>query len=144
MSRDYIVWTLPGAFAFVHFDSRKRYLQSMQYSSVATYTQVVTSVLHILWCSTFIVWLDLSVFGAALALNFTYTSNLIIQEFYVWYHKKVFAEYSAPLFDEESFLDWPLFIKLAIPTTLLMCLEWWAFEFLVIFAGILGVKELAA
>lgn len=38
ISRDYIVWTLPGAFAFIHFDSRKRYLQSMQYSSVATYT----------------------------------------------------------------------------------------------------------
>jgi MATE family multidrug resistance protein len=25
-----------------------------------------------------------------------------------------------------------------------MCIEWWAFEFIVIFAGILGVKELAA
>ena len=25
-----------------------------------------------------------------------------------------------------------------------MCLEWWAFEFIIIFAGILGVIELAA
>lgn len=25
-----------------------------------------------------------------------------------------------------------------------MCIEWWAFEFIVIFAGIIGVKELAA
>jgi len=25
-----------------------------------------------------------------------------------------------------------------------MCIEWWAFEFIIIFAGILGVKELAA
>ncbi len=78
ISRDYIVWTLPGAFAYIHFDSRKRYLQSMQYSSVATYTQVVTSVLHYLWCCIFIVWLDYGVFGAAMALNFTYTSNFFI------------------------------------------------------------------
>lgn len=79
-----------------------------------------------------------------MALNFTYTSNFVIQELYVVYKQQVFEEYSAPLFDEESFLDWPMFIKLAIPTTLLMCVEWWAFEFLVIFAGIIGVKELAA
>jgi Na+-driven multidrug efflux pump len=25
-----------------------------------------------------------------------------------------------------------------------MCIEWWAFEFVVIFSGILGVRELAA
>jgi Na+-driven multidrug efflux pump len=25
-----------------------------------------------------------------------------------------------------------------------MCLEWWAFEFIIIFAGVLGVTELAA
>lgn len=41
-------------------------------------------------------------------------------------------------------MDWPSYIKLALPTTGLMCIEWWAFEFIVIFAGILGVKELAA
>ena len=92
----------------------------------------------------FIVWFDYGVFGAAMAINFTYTLDFVIQELYVLYHKTVFDEYSAPLFDEESVLDWPLFIKLAIPTTMLMCVEWWAFEFLVIFAGIIGVKELAA
>lgn len=35
-------------------------------------------------------------------------------------------------------------MKLAAPTTALQCIEWWAFEFIVIFAGIIGVKELAA
>ena len=25
-----------------------------------------------------------------------------------------------------------------------MCIEWWAFEFVIIFSGIIGVKELAA
>lgn len=58
--------------------------------------------------------------------------------------KKVFQTFSAPIFDEETFLDWPFYLKLAAPTTFLMCIEWWAFEFVVIFSGILGVKELAA
>ncbi len=48
------------------------------------------------------------------------------------------------MFGELSFQGWPQFMKLAIPTTFLCCLEWWAFEFIVLFSGILGVRELAA
>jgi MATE family multidrug resistance protein len=36
------------------------------------------------------------------------------------------------------------YINIGVPTTFLNCIEWWAFEFLVIFAGILGDKELGA
>lgn len=87
----------------------------------------------------------MGVFGASIALNITYISTFAFQEFYVLVYKKaIFDNYYAPLFEEESFLDWPAYIKLAVPTTLLMCIEWWAFEFVIIFSGIIGVKELAA
>lgn len=36
------------------------------------------------------------------------------------------------------------FLKLAVPGTLMQCAEWWAFELLAIFAGILGKHQLAA
>jgi MATE family multidrug resistance protein len=117
----------------------------MLFSSVPTYIQAVTCVIHTGWCYLFIVSMDLGVPGAALALNFTYISNYVIQELYVnVLRKDTFADYTAPLFGEESFLDWSRYIKLAVPTTFLLCIEWWAFEFIVIFAGIIGVKELAA
>ena len=35
-------------------------------------------------------------------------------------------------------------MKLSIPSTVMMCAEWWAFEILSILAGILGVVELAS
>lgn len=112
---------------------------------MATYIQIVTWTLHVGWCYLFIVTWQMGVHGAAMALNITYILNFTIQELYVKVvRKEVFKEFSAPLFEEESFLDWGMFIKLAVPTTFLMCIEWWAFEFIVIFAGILGVKELAA
>lgn len=117
----------------------------MMFSFVSTYTQAITCILHFLWCYIFIVYFDLGVFGASLALNFTYILNFLLQEFYVLvYNRSVFDEFRAPLFEEESFLDWKNYIQLAFPTTCLMCIEWWAFEFIVIFAGIIGVKELAA
>lgn len=47
----------------------------MMYSFVSTYTQALTCVCHTGWCYLFIVHMDLGVFGAALALNFTYILN---------------------------------------------------------------------
>lgn len=140
ISRDYVVYSIPGLYAITQFDSRKRYLQSMQYSFVSTYSQMLSCVLHVFWCMLFIGKLEMGWFGASVALNITYITTFVFQEFYVLVYKRaVFDHYRAPLFEEESFCDWPLFIKLAIPTTGLMCIEWWAFEFIIIFAGILGV-----
>lgn len=36
------------------------------------------------------------------------------------------------------------FLKVGIPGMLMLCFEWWAFELLAIFTGLIGVKELAA
>lgn len=80
-----------------------------------------------------------------MAINVTYILNFSIQELYVnVYKKSYFAQFRAPIVSAETFSDWLTFIKLAVPTTALMCLEWWAFEFIIMFAGVLGVTELAA
>ena len=87
----------------------------------------------------------MGVFGAAMAINVTYILNFTIQEFYVnVYKKQYFSQFKAPIASAETFSDWLTFIKLGVPTTALMCLEWWAFEFIIMFAGVLGVTELAA
>jgi MATE family multidrug resistance protein len=112
---------------------------------VSTLSQAFAFVLHVAWCVLLIDFYDLGWFGASLALNVTYITTFVVQEFYVLVYKRsVFDRYRAPLFEEESFCDWPLYIKLAFPTSALMCIEWWAFEFIIIFAGIIGVKSLAA
>jgi len=38
---------------------------------------------------------------------------------------------------------WP-YIKIGVMGMLMLCFEWWAFEFLAIFTGLLGVTDLAA
>ena len=51
-----------------------------------------------------------------------------------------------PIFNRESF-NWEgckEFLRLGVPGTLMQCAEWWAFELLAIFAGMLGKHELAA
>ena len=36
------------------------------------------------------------------------------------------------------------YLKIGVPGMLMLCFEWWCFEILAIFTGLLGVKELAA
>uniref|UniRef100_A0A3Q2VUI3 Multidrug and toxin extrusion protein n=1 Tax=Haplochromis burtoni TaxID=8153 RepID=A0A3Q2VUI3_HAPBU len=44
----------------------------------------------------------------------------------------------------ESLQDWGSYMKLAIPSTLMKCFEWWVYEFGGFFAGMLSENELAA
>ncbi len=41
------------------------------------------------------------------------------------------------------FKGWKKYLSLAIPSTLMLCSEWWAFELLTIMAGWIGVNEQA-
>jgi MATE family multidrug resistance protein len=115
------------------------------YSHVSTFAQVFTTCTHILTCYILIIKLDLKVFGAAMALNITYGLNFIIQEAYVsfiaWEELKI---YSADLLSANTLQGWAKFLKLGIPGTFMQCFEWWAFEILAIFAGILGTVYLGA
>lgn len=89
----------------------------------------------------------MGVAGAALALNITYTLNFFAQETYIYAFKwSFFKEYMQPLF-RRSNLSWKgskEFLKLGVPGTMMQCAEWWAFELLAIFAGMLGKHQLAA
>lgn len=115
------------------------------YSHVSTKAQVFTTFTHIGTCYYLIIYLNLGVFGASMALNITYGLNFIIQEVYVnfvaWEELKV---YSAFLCSADTLKGWGRFLKLGIPGTFMQCFEWWAFEILAIFSGILGTVYLAA
>lgn len=50
----------------------------------------------------------------------------------------------APFFTKDTRSGWCEYLKLAVPSTLMQCFEWWAFELIAIFAGILSVNDLAA
>ena len=147
IARNYCVWTIPGWFCSVHFDSTKRFMQTIHWSVVSTTTQCITTALHFGWGYLFIVYLDLGVAGAALALNLTYCLNFLSQELFIHVIKRQYFEaYLQPFFTVNS-LDWKgakEFLKLGIPGTMMQCAEWWAFELLAIFAGILGKHQLAA
>jgi MATE family multidrug resistance protein len=46
--------------------------------------------------------------------------------------------------DRRALQEWPQFIKLGLPGTVMLCSEWWAFEFLMLLATFLGTPQVAA
>ena len=82
--------------------------------------------------------------GAALATNITYILNMIISDFAIRKSqdfKEIIKFYDSSIFDFKALC---IYLKIGIPGMLMLCFEWWAFELLAIFTGLIGVNDLAA
>ena len=47
-------------------------------------------------------------------------------------------------FDRSALKNWKDYLKIGIAGALMLCFEWWAFELLALFSGLMGVAPLAA
>ena len=105
---------------------------------------MVTLILHFGWCQLFIRRLDLGEYGAAIATNITYILNVIIGD--IWVRILSESKFKDMIFwyDKTMFKDLCKYLRIGISGMLMLCFEWWAFELLAIFTGILGVEPLAA
>ena len=46
--------------------------------------------------------------------------------------------------NKDAFTGWCEYLCISIPSTVMICAEWWAFNIMTILAGVLGVTELAS
>uniref|UniRef100_A0A3Q3ATT1 Multidrug and toxin extrusion protein n=1 Tax=Kryptolebias marmoratus TaxID=37003 RepID=A0A3Q3ATT1_KRYMA len=90
----------------------------------------------------FLYWLDLGVGGsaAANALSQIYICAFLFA--YIRWKKLHVTTWGG--WSVESLQEWGSYMKLAIPSTLMKCFEWWVYEFGGFFAGMLSEDELAA
>ena len=116
------------------------------------YIQVLTTVFHFLWCYILIDVYDLGASGAGIATTFThfltmagchvYTSYVLTPELKLkaWFHPFK-QENKHACFDKQGLID---FFKKSIPSTGMLCLEWWAFEIMIFFSAFISIKATAA
>lgn len=89
---------------------------------------------------------EYGLYGASAAQSINYILNFIILSSKVTFFNcgKIPDGLWTNFIDSTSFKDLGIFIKLGIPSTLLLIGEWWCFESFVLFAGWLSVAEQAA
>ncbi|XP_039987314.1 multidrug and toxin extrusion protein 1-like [Xiphias gladius] len=138
----YITAFLPAVPAMFLHQLQVSYLQNQGIIMPQMYTAAMANIANVVTNYTFLHWLDLGVDGsaAANALSHIYICAFLFA--YIWWkklHVKTWGGWSV-----ESLQEWGSYMKLAIPSTLMKCFEWWVYEFGGFFAGMLSEDELAA
>ena len=81
--------------------------------------------------------------GAAMATNITYILNFILIEITCCFKGSLKDTYQGwP--DRRAFRNIGEYLKIGIPGACMLCFEWWCFELLAIFSGLMSVEALAA
>uniref|UniRef100_A0AAR2M1I5 Multidrug and toxin extrusion protein n=1 Tax=Pygocentrus nattereri TaxID=42514 RepID=A0AAR2M1I5_PYGNA len=118
------------------------YLQNQGVIFPQMYASLVANIVNVLANYVLLFWLDLGVHGSAAANSFAHFFSCIVIFAYICLkklHVKTWGGWSS-----ESLQDWGSYMKLAIPSTLMTCFEWWIYEIGGFLAGMLGEVDLAA
>ncbi|KAL6754135.1 MATE efflux family protein [Haematococcus lacustris] len=92
----------------------------------------------------FIVRLDFGLDGAAVAWNCVQCTSLMGLVVYILWHN---SQQDPALrtwhgWTRECLSDWGTYIRVAIPSMVMICLDWWTFEIIVILSGLLPRPEM--
>jgi multidrug resistance protein, MATE family len=102
---------------------------------------IISTLFHGLWLWLLITKKGMQIEGVALATLITFSSQLLIVLTYSAFFVGDVSKEAIFWPGMDSFNDWKKYLKLSIPSTLMICPEWWAFELLTVMAGWLGVYE---
>ncbi|KAJ4808161.1 Protein DETOXIFICATION [Rhynchospora pubera] len=136
----YAKWMIPSLFAYGLLQCQVRFLQAHSIVFPVMLSSGVTALLHLLVCWLLVYGLGMGSKGAALGTGISTWINVLILAVYVRLSPKCKTTWVG--LSKEAFYDLVGFIKLAVPSALMVCLEWWSFEFLVLLSGLLPNPKL--
>ncbi|XP_071394703.1 multidrug and toxin extrusion protein 1-like [Centroberyx affinis] len=142
ISQLYVKVFMPALPAAFMYQLQGRYLLNQGIIWPQVITGAMGNVLNAIINYVFLYPLDLGVAGSAAANAISQYSLAVFLYIYICWrglHKATWAGWSLDCLQE-----WGPFIKLAIPSMLMICLEWWMFEVGGFLAGLISEVELAA
>ncbi|EOA32443.1 hypothetical protein CARUB_v10015718mg [Capsella rubella] len=131
----YAKFMIPSLFAYGLLQCINRFLQAQNNVFPVFVCSGITTCLHVLLCWLFVLKTGLGYRGAALAISVSYWFNVILLSFYVKYSPS--CSHSWTGFSKEAFKELYDFSKIAFPSAIMVCLELWSFELLVLASGLL-------
>eukprot|EP00262_Sarcandra_glabra_P012034 TRINITY_DN3001_c0_g2_i1.p1 TRINITY_DN3001_c0_g2~~TRINITY_DN3001_c0_g2_i1.p1 ORF type:complete len:474 (-),score=44.99 TRINITY_DN3001_c0_g2_i1:406-1827(-) len=130
---------IPGLFAYGFLQCLLRFLQTQSVVIPLVICSLVPFVFHICIAYLLVYQTSLGYKGAGLAAAMSLWISFIMLALYVNYSKKF--KYTWEGFSMECFKYVLPNMKLAIPSAVMVCLEYWAFELLVLLAGLMPNSE---
>ncbi|XP_071676141.1 protein DETOXIFICATION 16-like isoform X2 [Lolium perenne] len=137
----YIRWMLPSLLFYGWLQCHVRFLQTQKIVVPMMVSSGVTAANHVLVCWALVYKLDMGIKGAAVANSISFLTNVSILALYVRLSPSCKTTWTG--FSCQAFDDIPAFMKLAVPSAIMVCMEWWSFEVLVLLAGLLPNPKLS-
>ncbi|PNT77641.1 protein DETOXIFICATION 16 isoform X3 [Brachypodium distachyon] len=138
----YIRWLTPALFVYGPLQCHVRFLQTQNIVLPVMLSAGVMALSHVLVCWLLVYKLDLGNNGAALANTISYLANLLVLALYVRLSQSCKNTWTG--LSTEAFRDILSFMRLAVPSALMVCLEWWSFDLIVLLSGFLPNPKLEA
>ncbi|PON31482.1 Multi antimicrobial extrusion protein [Parasponia andersonii] len=131
----YARFMVPSIFAHGLLQCLDRFLQTQNIVFPMMVSSGITTLLHILVCWVLVFKSGLGSRGAALANSFSYWINVLLLALYVKFSSLCSKTWTG--FSKEALHNVVTFLKLAIPSAVMVCLEMWSFEMMVLLSGLL-------
>ncbi|XP_020146776.1 protein DETOXIFICATION 16-like [Aegilops tauschii subsp. strangulata] len=136
----YARWLIPALVPYVPLVCHIRFLQTQSIVVPVMASSAVTSLSHILVCWALVYKAGMGSKGAALATAVSYSTNLAMLSLYTRLSGACRGTWTG--FSMEAFKELRQFAELAVPSAMMVCLEWWSFELLVLLSGLLPNPKL--
>ncbi|KAK7272980.1 hypothetical protein RIF29_14025 [Crotalaria pallida] len=136
----YCIWLIPALYGYAILQALVRYFQAQSLIFPMVITSVFVLVLHIPLCWVLVFKLGLGQNGAALSIGVSYGISVLLLGIYIKYSSA--CEKTKILLGMNALRSIKKFFQLGVPSALMVCLEWWSFELLIILGGLLPNPEL--
>uniref|UniRef100_A0A0A0LST1 Protein DETOXIFICATION n=1 Tax=Cucumis sativus TaxID=3659 RepID=A0A0A0LST1_CUCSA len=136
----YAICMIPTLFAYGLLQCLNRFLQTQSIVLPMVMCSATVVLLHILICWIFIYKVGLGIRGAAIASSISYSLNVLMTMLYVKFSSSCSKSWTG--FSVKAFQNIPTYIRLAIPSACMVCLEMWSFELTVLLSGLLPNPKL--
>ncbi|KAJ4973463.1 hypothetical protein NE237_006637 [Protea cynaroides] len=136
----YALWLIPALLANATVQPFFRYFQAQSMILPMLLTSFATLLIYIPLCWILVFKSGLKTIGAALAIGISYWLNTIFLILYMNYSSS--CEKTRVPLSMEAFQGISKFFRLAIPSAVMMCLQWWSFEMLILLSGLLPNLQL--
>ncbi|XP_009615041.1 protein DETOXIFICATION 14 isoform X1 [Nicotiana tabacum] len=138
----FIKWLIPALFAYANLHPLIRYYQMQSMIAPMLVSSCVTICFHIPLSWMLVFCSGLGNIGAAIAIGISMWLNVIILASYMRLSPAC-AKTRAPM-SWEIVKGMREFFQFAIPSAIMICLEWWSFELLILLSGLLPNPQLEA
>ncbi|NXK45804.1 S47A1 protein, partial [Chauna torquata] len=138
----YVMAFVPALPAVFLYNLEARYLQNQMIMWPLVLSGIIGNVVNVIANCIFLYVFHLGITGSAWANTIAQYSQTIFLFLYIIgkkLHVKTWGGWSS-----ECLLEWDSFTSLAIPSMLMICIEWWTYEIGSFLIGLLSVVELSA